>query len=167
MKVTTYEAYHDGKLIGARASWRVYSHAVIVQDDIEKHRAWAYSYQPGKADRSNFDYYTYVAAKQVGEPRGLSGHFTEQEIAEAEAKIAAGWEAFAARVRQLHIDAFEERVGKSGFDPYVAMWAGRLDLAEKAAGSHQAARRNQDVGAHYPGHTSLVAIVPVVIKAKE
>jgi hypothetical protein len=22
-KVTTYEAYHDGKLIGARASWRV------------------------------------------------------------------------------------------------------------------------------------------------
>jgi hypothetical protein len=45
-KVTSYEAYHDGKLIGAHESWRVYSHAVIVQDDIEKHCAWAYGYQP-------------------------------------------------------------------------------------------------------------------------
>ena len=140
---------------------------MIVQDDIEKHRAWAYSYQPGKADRSNFDYYTYVAAKQVGEPRGVFGRYTEQDIAEAKAKIVGGWEGFVARVQQSHIDHFEEKVGKGGFDPYVAGWAGRLDLAEKAAHSNQAARRNQDVGAHYPGHTSLVAIVPVVIKAKE
>ena len=136
-KVTIYEAYHDGKLIGARASWRVYSHAVIVQDDIEKHRAWAYGYQPSKTDRSNFDYYTDVAAKQVGESRGLFGHFTEQEIAEAEAKIAGGWKAFGARVRQLHIDGFEEKVAKGGFDPYIATWAVRLDLAQKAAASKQ------------------------------
>ena len=34
-KVTIYEAYHDGKLIGAHESWRVCSHAVIVQDNIE------------------------------------------------------------------------------------------------------------------------------------
>jgi hypothetical protein len=166
-KVTSYEAYHDGKLIGAHESWRVYSHAVIVQDDIEKHRAWAYGYQPTKTDRSNFDYYIDVAAKPVGEPRGVFGHYTEQEIAEAEAKIAGGWQGFAARVRQSQIDHFKERVGKGGFDPYVATWAGRLDLAEKAARSNQAARRNQYVGAHYPGHTNLVAIVPVVIKAKE
>jgi len=166
-KVTTYEAYHDGKLIGARASWRVYSHAVIVQDDIEKHRAWAYGYQPNKTDRSNFDYHTDVAAKQVGEPRGLFGRFTEQEIAEAEAKIVGGWEAFSARVRQLHIDGFEEKVAKGEFEPYVATWARRLDLAEKAARSNQAARRNQDVGAHFPGQINLIAIVPVVIKAKE
>src|SRR6516225_8793494 len=105
-KVTTYEAYHDGKLIGAHESWRVCSHAVIVQDHIEKHRAWAYGYQPSKSDRSNFDYYSDVAAKQVGEPRGAFGHYTEQEIAEAQAKIADGWEAFAARARQLHIDGF-------------------------------------------------------------
>jgi hypothetical protein len=167
MKVTTYEAYHDGKLIGARASWRVYSHAVIVQDDIEKHRAWAYGYQPNKTDRSNFDYYTDVAAKQVGESRGLFGHYTEKEIAEAEAKIAGGWEAFGARVRQLHIDGFEEKVAKGEFEPYIATWARRIDLAEKAARSNQAARRNQDVGAYYPGQTNLVAIVPVVIKARE
>ena len=164
IKVTTYEAYHDGKLIGARASWRVYSHAVIVQDDIEKHRAWAYSYQPGKADRSNFDYYTYVAAKQVGEPRGVFGRYTEKDIAEAKAQIVGGWEGFAARVRQSHIDHFEEKVSKGGFNPYVATWAGRLDLAQKAARSNQAARRNHDVGARYPGQTNLVAIVPVMKK---
>ena len=126
---------------------------MIVQDEIEKHRAWAYGYQPSKTDRSNFDYYTDVAAKPVGEPRGIFGHYTEQEIAEAEAKIAAGWQGFAARVRQSHIDHSEERVGKGGFDPYVATWAGRLDLAEKAARSNQAARRNQYIGAHYPGQT--------------
>jgi hypothetical protein len=160
-KNTTYEAYHDGKLIGARESWRVYSHAVLVQDDIEKHRAWAYGYQPSKADRSNFDYYTDVAAKQVGEPRGLFGHYTEQEIAEAETKIADGWEAFAARVRQLHIDGFEEKVAKGGFDPYVATWAVRLDLAQKAAA------RKQYVGSRYFGQTDLVAIVPAVVKAKK
>ena len=160
-KVTSYEAYHDGKLIGAHESWRVYSHAVIVQDDMEKHRARAYSYQPSKIDRSNFDYYADVAAKQVGEPRGCFGHYIEQEIAEAEAKIAGGWEAFAKRVRRLHIDGFEEKVAKSGFDPYVATWAVRLDLAQKAAAS------KQYVGTRYFGQTNLVAIVPAVIKAKE
>ena len=116
-KLATYEAYHDGKLIGAHESWRVYSHAVIVQDDIEKHRTRAYGYQPSKIDRSNFDYYTDVAAKQVGEPRGAFGHFTEQEIAEAEAKIAGGWEAFATRVRRLHIDGFERRSPRAGSIP--------------------------------------------------
>ena len=78
-KLATYEAYHDGKLIGAHESWRVYSHAVIVQDDIKKHRARAYGYQPSKTDRSNFDYYTDVAAKPVGEPRGIFGHYTERD----------------------------------------------------------------------------------------
>ena len=160
-KVTTYEAYHDGKLIGAHESWRVCSHAVIVQDHIEKHRAWAYGYQPNKTDRSNFDYHTDVAAKQVGEPRGAFGHYTEQEIAEAQAKIADGWEAFAARARQLHIDGFEEKVAKSGFDPYVATWAVRLDLAQKAAAS------KQYVGPRYFGQTDLVAIVSAVIQAKK
>jgi hypothetical protein len=160
-KLATYEAYHDGKLIGAHESWRVYSHAVIVQDDIEKHRAWAYGYQPSKTDRSNFDYYTDVAAKQVGEPRGAFGHYTEHEIAEAEAKIAGGWEGFAARVRQLHIDRFEEKVGKGDFEPYVATWTCRRDLAEEAA------RSNQYVGPRYTGQIDLVAIVPVVIKAKK
>jgi hypothetical protein len=167
IKVTTYEAYYDGKLIGTRESWRVYSHAVIVQDDIEKHRAWAYDYQPSKTDRSNFDYCTEVAAKRIGEPRGVFGRYTEREIAEAKAKIVGGWEGFAARVRQSHINHFDERVGKGGFEPYIARWAGRLDLAEKAARSNQAARRNQYVGAYYPGQTNLVAIVPVVIKAKK
>jgi hypothetical protein len=57
--------------------------------------------------------------------------------AEAEAKIAGGWEGFAARVRQSHIDHFEEKVGKGGFDPYVATWTVRRDLAEKAARSNQ------------------------------
>ena len=160
-KVTTYEAYHDGKLIGAHESWRVCSHAVIVQDDIEKHRAWAYGYQPNKTDRSNFDYHTDVAAKQVGEPRGLFGRFTEQEIAEAEAKIVGGREAFSGRVRQLHIDGFEEKVAKGGFDPYVATWAVRLDLAQKAAAS------KQYVGPRYFGQTDLVAIVSAVIQAKK
>ena len=160
-KLTTYEAYHNGQLIGARESWRVYGHAVIVQDDIERHRALAYGHQPSKSDRSNYDYYTDVAAKQVGEPRGCFGHYIEQEIAEAEAKVAGGWEAFAARVRQLHIDGFEEKVAKSGFDPYVATWAVRLDLAQKAAAS------KQYVGPRYFGQTDLVAIVPAVIKAKK
>ena len=66
-----------------------------------------------------------------------------------------------ARVRQLHIDGFEEKVAKSGFDPYVATWAVRLDLAQKAAAS------KQYVGTRYFGQTNLVAIVPAVIKAKE
>jgi hypothetical protein len=160
-KVTSYEAYHEGKLIGSCDSWRVYSHAVIVQDDVEKPRAWAYSYQPSQTDRSKFHYYTDVAAKQVGEPRGAFGQYTEQEIAEAEAKIAGGWEGFAARVRQSYIDHFEEKVVKGGFDPYAAMWTVRRDLAEKAA------RSNQYVGVHYTGQTNLVAIVPVVIKSKK
>ena len=160
-KLATNEAYHDGKLIGAHESWRVYSHAVIVQDDVEKPRAWAYSYQPSQTDRSKFHYYTDVAAKQVGEPRGCFGHYIEQEIAEAEAKVAGGWEAFAARVRQLHIDGFEEKVAKRGFDPYIATWAVRLDLAQKAAAS------KQYVGPRYFGQTDLVAIVSAVIQAKK
>jgi hypothetical protein len=53
-----------------------------------------------------------------------------------------------ARVRQLHIDGFEEKVAKSGFDPYVATWAGRLDLAQKAAAS------KQYVGPRYFGQTA-------------
>jgi hypothetical protein len=72
-----------------------------------------------------------------------------------------GWEAFAARVRQLHIDGFEEKVAKRGFDPYVATWAVRPDLAQKAAA------RKQYVGPRYFGQTNLVAIVPAVIKAKK
>jgi len=116
-KLTTYEAYHNGQLIGARESWRVYGHAVIVQDDIERHRALAYGHQPSKSDRSNYDYYTDVAAKQVGEPRGCFGHYIEQEIAEAEAKVAGGWEAFAARVRQLHIVALRRRSPRGGSIP--------------------------------------------------
>jgi hypothetical protein len=64
------------------------------------------------------------------------------------------------QVRQLHIDGFEEKVAKSGFDPYVATWAERLNLAQKAAAS------KQYVGSRYFGQTDLVAIVPAVIKAK-
>jgi hypothetical protein len=160
-KTTTYEAHHAGKLVGSCESVRVYSHALIVQDDIEKHRAWAYGYRPSKTDRSNFDYYSDAAAKQVGEPRGVFGHYTEQEIVEAKARVAGGWEGFAARARQLHIDGFEEKIAKGGFDPYVATWAGRLDLAQKAAGS------KQYIGPRYFGQIDLVAIVPVVIKAKK
>jgi hypothetical protein len=43
----------------------------------------------------------------------------------------------------------------------IQAWAGRLDLAQKAAGS------KQYVGPRYFGQTYLVAIVPVVIKAKK
>ena len=81
--------------------------------------------------------------------------------AEAEAKVAGGWEAFAARVRQLHIDGFEAKVAKRGFDPYIATWAVRLDLAQKAAAS------KQYVGPRYFGQTDLVAIVSAVIQAKK
>jgi hypothetical protein len=92
--------------------------------------------------------------------RGTAVGTCEQSIAEAEAKIAGGWEGFAARLRRSYIDLFEEKIGKGGFDPYVATWTCRRDLAEEAA------RSNQYVGARYTGQTDLVAIVPVVIKSK-
>jgi hypothetical protein len=150
---TKYIARLDGKIVGRRTTKaRTYTHAIVVQRIEELARKDAYEYTATKEDRRSFDYYTAVAARttetQVPHPAGFNYTSSASEIADAKQRIEGGFDAFIARKRADYIERFEAHKAKGGFEPQVAAWAGRLDLAQKA------------VGQHTHGGCRLVAIVP-------
>lgn len=158
--VKHYTAFLDGKLVGKRSTaGRTYSHAYVIQWDREAHRSAAYGYVATDSDRKNFAYYTFVAAqgpKLACRPPGwkFDASYSEREIAEARRIIEGGYEAYVDRLRQKQIDHYKEDVARDRFEPHVAGWASRRDLAEKAA--RQFCSRG----------CRIVAIVPAVEVAK-
>lgn len=160
--MTKYIAKLDGKIVGTRTTAsRTYTHALIVQDVEEVARNAAYNYTSTKTDSSNFEYSSFIAKQQPGvlcRPRGWSTEtkFKAAEIVAAHELVEGSFDAYVRRLRERHIAGFEARKTKGGFEPFVATWCGRLDLAQKAVTAHTSAARQ------------FIAIVPAeeVVKAK-
>jgi len=129
--MTKYVARLNGEIIGKRTSVsRTYSHAIAVQRVEEYARRQAYDYKVTKTDRSNFNYYTEIA-----EGRSPYQHTTD-EVVRASGLIDGGFDAYAARLRDRAIASFEAGKANGHYEPFVAAWAGRLDLAHKAVSQH-------------------------------
>jgi hypothetical protein len=137
MAKTNYQVIFNGKVVGIRKSDRIYTHAVVVQDDADAFYHWAHNYVPNETDHKNFAYDSERAVHIVEQYRAewkyLRPHYVESQIAEAKAKVEGGFEAYAERLRQEKIQMYDDRLAKGGFLPYVAGWCGRPDLAQKAS----------------------------------
>jgi hypothetical protein len=158
--MTKYTAHYQGEIVGTRTSYRSYTHAVVVQDDEEAHRAYAYGYELTASDRKNFEYYESIAQRQPGDPHRTFGSYSAEQITDAKAKIAGGLAGYAEAQRQQQIVWFEAKRKKGGFKPRVATWCGRRDLADKAA------RSFNHVGKRSSGFTHLRAVVPAELVTK-
>src|SRR4030095_12249281 len=137
IKKIKYTASYQGAIVGTRTSHRVYTHAVICQRDQEAARKAAYGYQSNDTDLRNFNYYRGVVDQRENHPN-LQGswntpEYRAKQIAEAQERIEGGLDGYIARVRQALIDRYEWNVKSGNFNVYAACWAGRRDLAEKAA----------------------------------
>lgn len=137
---TKYVARLNGKIVGKRTTKsRAYTHAIVVQrlEDVCRNDAYNRGAAWVAQDRKNFAYYAEKAAAGVSH-RHYWG--TDAEKAEAHAKDAAtaagGVDAYIELQRQLEINRFHECQKTGYFEPFVAAWAGRLDLAQKAVGQH-------------------------------
>jgi hypothetical protein len=161
---TTYTASHNDKIIGVRKTRdRSYSHAVIVQRNLEDARAKAANWKPGRHDREQFEHYQAIANGGYAYltqryPHSYGGKYGPElavkHIDDAKAFVAGGYDAAMARQRQKRIDDVEYALAQGGFEPKVATWCGRLDLAHKAA--------PRFTGDYYTGRVDLVAIVPAI-----
>jgi hypothetical protein len=159
-----YVAKYDGKIVGKRTTEsRVYTHAIVVQESAEFARAEAYGWAP--LDRKDYDYHVAVALCEgvmnlaplrdwekegtVGQTRHGEGsrqgafvlRHTAAKIARSKAIIEGGFEGYAARGRAAAIASFERKLAAGGFEPGVAAWCGRLDLARKEAGKRNTGER--------------------------
>jgi hypothetical protein len=161
MAKTNYQVTFNGKVVGIRKSDRIYTHAVLVQDDADAFYHWAHNYVPNETDRKNFAYDSKRAVQLVeqylAEWKYQKPDYVESQISEAKAKVEGGFEAYAERLRQEKIQMYQDRLAKGGFLPYVARWCGRPDLAQKAS------TERDFVGPRYCGRTNFLAIVPVEI----
>jgi hypothetical protein len=153
MAKTNYQVIFNGKVVGIRKSDRIYTHAVVVQDDAHAFHHWAHNYVPNETDRNNFAYDSkravQIVEQYLAEWKYQKPHYVESQISEAKAKVEGGFEAYAKRLRQEKIQMYEDRLAKGGFLPYVARWCGRPDLAQKASTER--------------GRTNFLAIVPIEI----
>jgi len=136
MTTTKYVARLDGKIIGKRSTKaRKYSHALVVQhiEDVACQVAYNRSAEWQKLDRKNFNYICEKAAAGIDHPHywGDDAKRTNEHAADA-AVAAAGLEAYIEARRQEAITSFERRKANGGFQPFVATWCGRPDLAQKA-----------------------------------
>lgn len=136
--MTKFTATFEGQIVGTRSSLHGYAFAVIVMNNIEAHRNFAYNYVPIKTDRANFDFYAQIAQQQPGVevlPKGwrFTTSFDAKKIEEAKAQIEGGFEGFAARLRDRLIDGFEASVVKGHFNPQVFGWSKTLANAQKMA----------------------------------
>jgi len=158
---TNYQVTFNGKVVGIRKSDRIYTHAVLVQDDADAFYHWAHNYVPNETDRKNFAYDSKRAVQLVeqylAEWKYQKPDYVESQISEAKAKVEGGFEAYAERLRQEKIQMYEDRLAKGGFLPYVARWCGRPDLAQTAS------TERDFVGPRYWGRTNFLAIVPIEI----
>lgn len=164
---TKYVAKYEGKVVGKRTTAnRTYTHAVVTQDDEEKARAAAYGYKACGQDRANYEYHLEVAGCEgviidatacswkkdmVGQrqSRGMVIGYDAKEIADHKAEVVGGWTAYADRCREEKIERFERAKKNGAYEPGVATWCGRHDLAVKEANK----RRGWN-------NIKMVAIVP-------
>ena len=137
MVKTNYQVTFNGKVVGIRKSDRIYTHAVLVQDDADAFYHWAHNYVPNETDRKNFAYDSKRAVQLVeqylAEWKYQKPDYVESQISEAKAKVEGGFEAYAERLRQEKIQMYEDRLAKGGFLPYVARWCGRPEFARKVS----------------------------------
>lgn len=132
----SYTAKLDGKIVGKRKSHRVYTHAVVVRHSESYHRKRAYEYVATNTDRSNFEFYSFIATCEPGvsvRPNGWNTNttFSAEEIAVAKIAIVGGLDAYVAKAREKAIERFEAHKASGEFEPGVVTWCGRADLAEK------------------------------------
>ena len=153
MAKTNYQVTFNGKVVGIRKSDRIYTHAVVVQDDADAFYHWAHNYVPNETDRKNFAYDSkravQIVEQYLAEWKYQKPDYVESQISEAKAKVEGGFEAYAERLRQEKIQIYEDRLAKGGFLPYVAGWCGRPDLAQKAS------TKRDFVGPRYWGRTNF------------
>lgn len=151
---TKYVARLNGQIVGKRTTKsRAYTHAVVVRvckkTKIENtHKAWADS----KTNRSNFRWYSEVAAQQPGvtwRPTGWNFDYrhgcSAEDIERAMALVEGGYEAYLQRNLQKALAAVEA----ADYGVSALTWCGRPDLAQKAAAS-----------ARSGGYYDIVEIVP-------
>jgi hypothetical protein len=98
----------------------------------------AYDYLPTAVDRSNFDYYTRVAALAPGQPVTVDGShlrhgYSEAEIDAARVKVKGGHEAYITCVRKQRISWFETAKLEGRFEPRVLAQSMTRHNAAKAA----------------------------------
>jgi hypothetical protein len=135
-KENTYLAVWNGKVIGKRRSSRPYTHAIIVQDSIDTARYQAYAYEATMIDKSNFDYNAEIAAMEAWpEVAYRRQAITREQIDEAKAMIAGGWEGYLGRLREAAIKRFEDKVASGLFEPFVFGWSmSKVNATKMAAG---------------------------------
>lgn len=147
MPKTNYVARLEGKIVGKRSTAsRTYSHALVVQNVEEFARKRAYGYTSTDTDSSNFEYYSIIAQQTAGvpcRPRDwkFDTTFTQDDIDEAKKRIEGGFDAYVRRLRDAAIATFEANKANGYFEPHVATWCGRPDLAQKAINSHTGLHR--------------------------
>jgi hypothetical protein len=107
MAKTNYQVTFNGKVVGIRKSDRIYTHAVVVQDDADAFYHWAHNYVPNETDRKNFAYDSkravQIVEQYLAEWKYQKPDYVESQISEAKAKVEGGFEAYAERLRQEKI----------------------------------------------------------------
>lgn len=129
----SYIAKFQGKVVGKRTSKdRTYTHAIVIIASRENQRKVAYGYAATATDRSNYDYYLRIAEGRIQPPR------SQDETIKASIKVDGGFDAYVERERQRHIAIFEDKLANgNAFEPFVVSWAGRPDLALRAAAQYR------------------------------
>jgi len=155
---TKYVARLNGTIVGKRTTKdRTYTHAIVVQWSEENARKRAYEYRATEQDRRHFDYFTQIVEQGIEHEHVRVDKWRKEPdlkvLEGAKANIEGGLDGFVARIKARMIEGFERSLAKGGFDPCVAGWAGRLDLAQKAVASHTGP------------DCKLVAIVPAEVAA--
>lgn len=134
--------FPDGTKGKRNSASRTYSHVVIAQHDRTGYEARAKS--QCDSDRRNFEYYAAGAAAQPGVAftyerpgeRAYTFTFTAKEIADAAENLdgAPDADTYAAQQLAKRLRKIEEQAAAGYYDEWHALtWAGRLDLAHKAA----------------------------------
>jgi hypothetical protein len=104
MAKTNYQVTFNGKVVGIRKSDRIYTHAVVVQDDADAFYHWAHNYVPNETDRKNFAYDSkravQIVEQYLAEWKYQKPDYVESQISEAKAKVEGGFEAYAERLRR-------------------------------------------------------------------
>lgn len=140
---TKYIARLNGKVVGKRTTQnRTYTHAIVVQrlEGCARDQAYNRSADQIEQDRKNHAFYaqratgTYVGTFADG--RTYTSKVEGTELTRAQASAALTVEQYIEAQRQIAIGRFEQALKDGHYEPFVAAWAGRLDLAQKAVGQH-------------------------------
>jgi hypothetical protein len=152
MAKTKYIARYDGKIVGTRKTERTYQFAVVTQISEARARDYAYNYKATSSDRDDHNYYGKVVSVGVGgiwdTDRGWTYTVDQRQFDDCSATWFGGdFDAYVAWLRERAIKDFEARLADGAFEPAIAGWCGRRDLAQKLA-------------AEQSKHRTVLAIVP-------